>query len=172
MENQKNNGGLIALVIVLFLLVLGLGGYILYDKVLNNKEVKCKDTENSAVDNNTSSNSEENDVSDNNQNVSNNVNKELYSFEVNDDLHSEFRIQQIGNLFVAFSREKGKQCFPDNVIIYNSNGEILKKFEHAQVTIDTNSIKLHTSDNGQCMGPDWESHVSDYIVNGSQLIEQ
>ena len=38
MENQKNNNGLIALVIVLFLLVLGLGGYIVYDKILTNKE--------------------------------------------------------------------------------------------------------------------------------------
>ena len=36
MEKEKNNNGLIALVIVLFLLVLGLGGYIVYDKVLSN----------------------------------------------------------------------------------------------------------------------------------------
>lgn len=37
MENQKNNGGLVALVIILCLLVLGLGGYIVYDKALSNK---------------------------------------------------------------------------------------------------------------------------------------
>ena len=168
MEQENNNKYrmLIALVIVLFLIILGLGGYIVYDKVLSNKEIQCKDAENSVVDNNTSSN--------NNQNISSNVNVELYSFEVNDDLYSEFRIQQIGNIFVAISRQKGKQCFPDNIIIYNSNGEILSKFEHAEITIDKNSIKLHTSDNGQCMGPDLEKHVSDYnyTVNGSQLIEQ
>jgi len=38
LENQKNNGGLVALVIVLFLLVLGLGGYIVYDKFYNTKD--------------------------------------------------------------------------------------------------------------------------------------
>ena len=36
MENQKNNSGLVALIIVLCLVVLGLGGYIVYDKVLSN----------------------------------------------------------------------------------------------------------------------------------------
>ena len=34
MEKEKNNGALITLVIVLFLLVLGLSGYIIYDKKL------------------------------------------------------------------------------------------------------------------------------------------
>ena len=43
MKKEKNNSGLIALVIVLFLLVLGLGGYILYDKVLSNKETPTND---------------------------------------------------------------------------------------------------------------------------------
>lgn len=39
MENGKNNNkGLIVLVIILALLVLGLGGYVFYDKVLGNKE--------------------------------------------------------------------------------------------------------------------------------------
>lgn len=46
MEKQKNNNGLIVLVIVLFLLVLGLGGYIVYDKALNNNETLKKDVSN------------------------------------------------------------------------------------------------------------------------------
>lgn len=44
MENKKNNNGLIALVIVLCLLVLGLGGYIVYDKVLSNKTLEGNNT--------------------------------------------------------------------------------------------------------------------------------
>ncbi len=44
MKNQKNNGGLVALVIILLVLVLCLGGYIVYDKVLsNNSEPKTED---------------------------------------------------------------------------------------------------------------------------------
>ena len=47
MENEKSkNNGLILLVIVLFVLVLGLGGYIVYDKVLNNKETPSENTAN------------------------------------------------------------------------------------------------------------------------------
>lgn len=39
MEEKKSNTGLIILVIILFLLVLGLGTYIVYDKVINNETV-------------------------------------------------------------------------------------------------------------------------------------
>jgi len=51
LENQKNNGGLIALVIVLCLLVLGLGGYIFYDKVLSNKEPVGENDDNNGNEN-------------------------------------------------------------------------------------------------------------------------
>ena len=52
MEKEKNNSGLIALVIVLFLLVLGLGGYIVYDKVLSYNSTKQNDnTQSSATTN-------------------------------------------------------------------------------------------------------------------------
>lgn len=36
MKNGKNNSGLIALIVILLLLVFGLGGYIVYDKVFSN----------------------------------------------------------------------------------------------------------------------------------------
>ena len=47
MEEQKNKS--LVLIVILFLLVLGLGGYIVYDKVLSNKEVT--QTENKVEDN-------------------------------------------------------------------------------------------------------------------------
>lgn len=41
MENEKkNNNGLIAALVILSILVLGLGGYIVYDKVISNKNVE------------------------------------------------------------------------------------------------------------------------------------
>lgn len=66
MENQKNNNGLIALVIVLFLLVLGLGGYIVYDKVLSNKTTEPivdNNDNNSTIEN--QQNGDENNTEDN-----------------------------------------------------------------------------------------------------------
>ena len=57
MENEKSkNNGLILLVIVLFVLVLGLGGYIVYDKVLSNKSDETDKTNNTI--NNDSTNAE------------------------------------------------------------------------------------------------------------------
>ena len=53
MENKKNNNGLIALVIVLCLLVLGLGGYIVYDKVLSNKTLEGNNTNSNNQDSST-----------------------------------------------------------------------------------------------------------------------
>lgn len=61
MEKEKNNSGLIALLIVLFLLVLGLGGYIVYDKVLRNKEtpVEKNTSDSDNIENTISENNEE-----------------------------------------------------------------------------------------------------------------
>lgn len=42
MKENKSNKGLIVLVIILFILVLGLGTYIVYDKVINKDEVVSK----------------------------------------------------------------------------------------------------------------------------------
>ena len=51
--DKKNNSGLIVLVIVLFLLVLGLGGYIIYDKVLSNKTLEGNNTNSNNQDSST-----------------------------------------------------------------------------------------------------------------------
>ena len=39
MEKEKNNSGLIPLIVILFLLVLGLSSYIIYDKISNQKSI-------------------------------------------------------------------------------------------------------------------------------------
>ena len=52
LENQKNNGGLIALVIVLCLLVLGLGGYIIYDKFISLEDNQVENNNTNDVGNN------------------------------------------------------------------------------------------------------------------------
>ena len=44
MEEKKNNNGLIWLIIILIILVLGLVGYIIYDKVLKDKIISNNNT--------------------------------------------------------------------------------------------------------------------------------
>ncbi len=49
MEQEKNkNNSLVAVIVILALLVLALGGYIVYDKVLNNKETPSENTANNS----------------------------------------------------------------------------------------------------------------------------
>lgn len=59
---EKKNIGLIVLIIVLSLLVVGLGGFIVYDKVLSNNEVDNKENTdlNSYIENNDVNNFDEN----------------------------------------------------------------------------------------------------------------
>ena len=48
MESEKKNGkGLIVAIVILSILVLGLGGYIVYDKVISNNNTKTNTSNNS-----------------------------------------------------------------------------------------------------------------------------
>ena len=66
---EKKNTGLIVLVIILSLLVVGLGGFIVYDKVLSNNEVENND--------NNEINNDENNQVDNNDDINNYTDQEL-----------------------------------------------------------------------------------------------
>ena len=67
---EKKNTGLIVLVIILSLLVVGLGGFIVYDKVLSNNEVENND--------NTDLNDDINSDVENNDNINNYTEQENY----------------------------------------------------------------------------------------------
>lgn len=57
---EKKNTGLIILVIILSLLVVGLGGFIVYDKVLSNDKVEDNNEVNGCVNNNITNNNSQN----------------------------------------------------------------------------------------------------------------
>ena len=46
MEENKNNKGLIVLIIILIIMVLGLGSYIVYDKIISNKSTETNESNN------------------------------------------------------------------------------------------------------------------------------
>lgn len=48
MEEKKSNTSLYIIIVVLCLLVLGLGGYIAYDKIISNKDTDTKETNNNS----------------------------------------------------------------------------------------------------------------------------
>ena len=64
MEEKKSNTSLYIIIVILCLLVLGLGGYIVYDKILDNKEVDTKENNKEKSDNdNTKKTDNTNDTS-------------------------------------------------------------------------------------------------------------
>ena len=83
---KKNNTGLIVFVIMLFLLVVGLGGFIVYDKLLSNNKV------------------ENNDNTELNDDVNNNI--------VDDDSNSNENLNSIGlDLYKLFTGRNGTGPF-------------------------------------------------------------
>lgn len=89
------------------------------------------------------------------------------------NMAANFKVYKIENVYILVS-SIAKQCFCDEVMIFNTNGDVLKTFASSDFDIDGSSIKIRTSDNGQCMGQDWESHVTEYnfVINGSKIVEQ
>lgn len=70
---EKKNTGLVILVIILSLVVVGLGGFIVYDKVLSNNEVEnpSKENQNDITDNNQTNQNEDNQTNKEENNNSN-----------------------------------------------------------------------------------------------------
>lgn len=64
MEEKKENKGLIIVVIILSLLTIGMGGFIVYDKVLSSSNASNKETTNSAKDEDTADEEEKNTTTD------------------------------------------------------------------------------------------------------------
>lgn len=151
MENQKNIVGLYVVIAILGVLVLCLGGYIVYDKILNNKELDLKDnynTENTDNDVEQSSNYLKGKISFNNycsnsaicdKKIGNiNINNQLLKLSVNlENLNTE---NVSGNISLGskdlnvsnlsyFASEKvfdGFEVYQDYLILYMSSLDTLK----------------------------------------------
>ena len=89
MEERKNNTGLVVLTTVLVMLVLGMGAFIIYDKVIN-KTNEPNSEENNKVDNNDSNNITEYDYADINKTLNNNLSN-FINFNDFDEAESKFR---------------------------------------------------------------------------------
>ena len=89
------------------------------------------------------------------------------------NMAANFKVYKIDNIYILIS-SIAKQCFCDEIMIINTDGDVLKTFTTAEFSIDGQNIVIKTSDNGQCMGDNWEKHVTEYKfkINDSKLIEQ
>ena len=82
------------------------------------------------------------------------------------NMAANFKIYRFDNVYVLVSFI-AKQCFCDEVMIINTNGEVLETFTNATFEFDkdTNLLNISTSEDGECMGDDYEEHVSEYIYS-------
>lgn len=180
MEQEKNNKGVIIILVAIIVILAALcalfatGTISLKSNNSNNtsESNKINDTandtrndENQQINNNNAANETDNRANEK-------INRIIFTYSTDKDLTYDFQVTQIDQLFVIFTHTKGKQCYPNNVTIINSNGETIKKFENVDFSYANNKITIKSSNNGQCMGPDVVFNTVEYIVNGSQLIEQ
>ncbi len=112
MEQEKKNGGLITLVIILIVLVLCLGGYIIYDKILDKKESPIET-------NNISKNETNNDTTSNTElfSVENGYNEVILTNEekekINKELYEQFQPGN-GNDPIIKLNNKNEDVFTDD----------------------------------------------------------
>ncbi len=166
MEQEKNKNVVITLLVVIIVILLAL--VILFATgTISFKSNKLKnDTSESNQINNTTN------LTDNT--INEKINRIIFTYSPTGEngLGYDFQVTQIDKLFVIFTHTKGKQCYPNNVTIINSNGETVKKFENVDFSYANNKITIKSSNNGECMGPDVIFNTVEYIVDGSNLIEQ
>ena len=181
MEQEKNNKGVIAILVAIIVILAALCTLFVTGTI----SLKSNNSNNNTSENNEINDTDNDTNNDENQQVNNNntsnetdnranenINRIIFTYSTDKDLTYDFQVTQIDQLFVIFTHAKGKQCYPNNVTIINSNGETIKKFENVDFSYANNRITIKSSNNGQCMGPDVVFNTVEYIVNGSQLIEQ
>ena len=133
MEERKNNTGLVVLVTVLVMLVLGMGGFIVYDKVIN-KTNEPSTGENNKVDNGEEGKEEVKEISINDSLITSLVypshNRSNYSNASWE--YKDITIEQLGRLNMMRSAVNGLEPINNNwelSISEYSSAQIEKNFE-------------------------------------------
>ena len=192
---KSNSNGMIILVLSLLFIVLVLCSYIIYDKELSTNSNQTSDTTN----NSESVNSMPNqliDITNNSENTNNtqnqsteattksdntnetkiqttsHISKELFSYKIDDNLRTEFKIYQIDGVFVASFRSKAMQCEDSKALIFNSDGEKLMEFMYAYVDIDGDIINISYREDDGCSSSLENVHDVKYQVVNSNIIEK
>ncbi len=158
MENQKNNTGLIVLVIVLFLLVLGLGGYIIYDKVIN-KEKPIE--QNNIIDQQEESQTEQNSIVEQQE--------RLTTDELLDKLTGEWGACKEGSCYgkIIGKRENGEYYYTP-YLMWSDGGTsgTVKKSEYKEKDVYLLTVYYAAYEGMESSGTE---HTDEYKINISEI---
>jgi len=83
------------------------------------------------------------------------------------NMASNFTVYIIDEVYILVSNS-GAQCFPKNILIFNTKGETLKMFADADISLDDKNITIERS-NGSCME---EGTKYNFEVAGTELKEK
>lgn len=83
------------------------------------------------------------------------------------NMSASFIVYTIDEVYILVSGS-GAQCFPNNILIFNTKGETLKMFANANISFDDKNIIIEIS-NGSCMD---EGTTYNYEISGTELKEK
>lgn len=138
---EKKNTGLIVLVVVLSLLVVGLGGYIIYDKMLDKSinDTNSKDDNDNIIDKNVATKLNETIVIDINSDKTYNIDVDNHNVYVNErtlkidnkvfcelnDINYLYQVSFYDDIIITYQSVGTSGSF----VIYDYNGNVVKKIE-------------------------------------------
>jgi len=99
-----------------------------------------------------------------------NINNAFFNDEKNmriwsSNMAANFKVYKIGGVYVLVST-LAKQCFSNEVMIFNVNGAIFNTFSNVDIKVDGNKITIEESLDGNCMNTD---SVNKYTYEVSEL---
>jgi len=154
---EKKNIGLIILVIVLSIAVLGLGGFVVYDKILNYDSKNNSNDTNKVEPNNNVENNETNLKNENNQNEINSTveNNNIFENKIADEFTYDIVTKEIHKSLVG---KYVDEATANTFIEIKENGEILLSIETCEGVSTYTSKDLDV----KFMYSDWSDWSPEY----------
>ena len=85
------------------------------------------------------------------------------------NMSASFTIYKIDEIYILVS-SSGSQCYPENVLIFNTKGETLQMYSNVDITINNRNIHIEISPEHNCMKE--AEFKYDFEVSGLKLKEK
>lgn len=145
-ENNKNSKGLIVLVIILIICILGLGGYIVYDKMLN-KETKTTDNTKSSTTKPINNESEYDKTTSYDITLNNNNHKIYYKYKIvaGNDNYEDIQLAKENGDYIY--NELHAEIYLDNskindIVIYYDKENNINNVKSEKENLDLSKTKI------------------------------
>ena len=85
------------------------------------------------------------------------------------NMTASFTVYKIDEIYILVSNV-GSQCYPENILIFNTEGKTLEMYSNADITVDNKNISIEVSPSHNCMGePEFKYN---FEISGLELKER